>query len=190
VKNRLRTIAAILSACVCALAIAGWVRSKFVGDVVVWNGVENCGSLFVMDGVVRMLYAETGGFPPGWMYESFDWRGQTRAANVRSWEELRGTWHGWLGFKYERSQTSADGRRAAGYAQPGATVRMLHVPFWAIVLVTAILPLLALRRSQRRRQRRLTGLCVECGYDMRATPERCPECGWSAEPRPAVTYSP
>jgi hypothetical protein len=53
------------------------------------------------------------------------------------------------------------------------------LPHWAVVLLTAILPArcaLGLRR-RRREARRMRGLCPSCGYDLRATPGRCPECG-------------
>ena len=44
------------------------------------------------------------------------------------------------------------------------------------VLIVAMAATAALRRRARRREA-APGLCPACGYDLCATPERCPECG-------------
>ena len=52
-------------------------------------------------------------------------------------------------------------------------------PHWGIALLLAFLPAARLRSWLRARHKRL-GICPQCGYDLRATPDRCPECGSKA----------
>jgi hypothetical protein len=48
---------------------------------------------------------------------------------------------------------------------------------WLFVFPPAILPTCWALRYLRRRRIKRDGLCPTCGYDLRATPDRCPECG-------------
>jgi len=58
----------------------------------------------------------------------------------------------------------------------------VHVPYWAIVLAAGTLPAARLVAYRRRRRRDRAHLCPVCGYDLRASPERCPECGRDVDP--------
>jgi hypothetical protein len=54
------------------------------------------------------------------------------------------------------------------------SLRSVTLPLGAILLATAVLPLAWFRRTSKRPT---AGFCTNCGYDLCATPERCPECG-------------
>jgi hypothetical protein len=63
------------------------------------------------------------------------------------------------------------------------TAREWSVRYWVIGVVAAVLLLLPAWRLRaellimRRHIRARAGRCTFCGYDLRATPQRCPECG-------------
>jgi hypothetical protein len=54
---------------------------------------------------------------------------------------------------------------------------LVTVPHWFAVAALLVLPAKKVQRRWRDHRRRAIGLCHACGYDLRATPERCPECG-------------
>jgi hypothetical protein len=65
----------------------------------------------------------------------------------------------------------------------------LLAPFWLLVSLCALLPARQLARLVRKQVRRRRGACPTCGYDLRASPERCPECGNAFTPASADSGS-
>ncbi len=57
----------------------------------------------------------------------------------------------------------------------------LSVPHWLLMTIFALLPATRSARFTlsvvQRRHRHSRSKCSNCGYDLRATPDRCPECG-------------
>jgi hypothetical protein len=92
------------------------------------------------------------------------------------------------------SKSSVPLRRSAGFSLswdqpvPGAASMFatglfrsrydyVSFPMWSVVVISAIVPALAVRRALWKRRARRLGLCESCGYDLRASRMRCPECG-------------
>jgi hypothetical protein len=66
--------------------------------------------------------------------------------------------------------------------RPEKTIYLV-VPYWMPLMLTILLPGYWLIRFYRLSSRAHNGQCGVCGYDLRATPERCPECGTSTPAR-------
>lgn len=72
------------------------------------------------------------------------------------------------GFRYQW-------RTMSGHSS--TSVLRFMVPYWAIVLLAAWLARRAWVRARRHHAALRDGLCLSCGYDLRASDTRCPECG-------------
>jgi hypothetical protein len=83
-------------------------------------------------------------------------------------------------------QTNHFGFRYNRYSDGSAN---FWVPLWIIAGVASVATYAIGRPvviGWRRERRELKNLCPTCGYDVRATPERCPECGLAPSPLPLV----
>jgi hypothetical protein len=169
----------VVSVVLLLTTVAMWVRSHWVRDYgfvwVVWPGDE-AGRRWVKldldsgggqvevswkvwtDADRRLLQKQSGLGAAAYHYRAFD---DVPRSYARSYPPT-----GWnaIGFKWYSGRTHSS----------------VCFPYWLVMLVSAGGPAAWWLGRRRRRQRvelERAGRCVGCGYDLRATPERCPECG-------------
>ena len=166
-RRRPAHVARILSLLLCAVILAVWARSYWLHDS--WNWSTPSGR---------------AGFD--------SYRGQFSGGQVVVTPDvMRRVPRGHI-FTTSPADPAITGmpeasRSFAGFAvmyakTPGMQAWDARVPYWFLALIAAMPSATHLYR--RRRSRRRAGLCAGCGYDLRATPTRCPECGRRNEPRP------
>jgi len=100
-------------------------------------------------------------FPTGWIR----WSMGVRAPLSEHWWEK-------LGIFFRRNDD------IRSFPAPGsASTIYLRSPYWLFVVLTGIWPGVGVWTWWRRRKQFGAGRCQSCGYDLRETPQRCPECG-------------
>jgi hypothetical protein len=85
-------------------------------------------------------------------------------------------WHGPSAYSSDGPRWWDAGTRTNSGSGEAIYEVWLSARIWPIVVLATVLPGLWIIRRQRARRHR-PGFCERCGYDLRATPGRCPECG-------------
>jgi hypothetical protein len=65
--------------------------------------------------------------------------------------------------------------KAPGF--PTFSTHALVIPYWFLTLLMLSPFSIAWRRHRRTKRLLRENICPDCGYDLRASPDRCPECG-------------
>ena len=95
-----------------------------------------------------------------------------------------------IDYFYKPRRIALLGDRLIAFRWPtGHKEYALWLPMWQPLVFSLSLPVWWLHREVRERRNRrnsATQICVGCGYDLRATPERCPECGKTAARSPPL----
>ncbi len=185
-RRKLFNLAAALSLLLTVAVCVLWVRSYWTADVAgFWSrtGVPISDTIWSSTGYVSLRHWE----PPanskvqvlsrGWFYGS-----QSSAADDNSRFLGQGDADRLVPVSYYNFTWPTRGGPFDGVRE-----RVLLVPYWFLLAVTGTLPIVHFlsRRRRRRAARAAAGLCPACGYDLRATPDRCPECGTLTNPAPA-----
>jgi hypothetical protein len=185
-------VAAAASLGLCLTTAALWVRSNSRGDVLScsWIGISDHSTtrweaiMYTGRGGIELSVSRLVVPQPHrrWGEPGFEFRKSVRLKPFYAATSPSRRWWNLSAFSYffERQRWGPVGDSDQVW---------LDFPLWLLLLIFLKMPVLALRAELRRRRRYGSGCCPTCGYDLRATPERCPECG-TATARAAAATAP
>ena len=180
--RRLFTLCSAVSLLPCVATTALWLRGYWVGDL--WHFPP----VAPPPGDAAQLQGSP--FQKPWVYQYLLGSGAGRLQLVRVHKHVsmaRPAGHVAvappIGGRWFQDPGFAGGfqfrKRARAVHARGETIggRVVAIPGWLPPLLFAVAPAAWCRRRLKRRKAGRAGLCASCGYDLRASPERCPECG-------------
>jgi hypothetical protein len=174
-RRKLFTLAAAASAVLCAAVCVLWVRSHWYGDLSYHARQMSDWSLDSWRGHLTWTDSNDPDGTTVW------WQARELTGSEQDSPAFRRSWPNRVGFLY---RTEVYPRRLVSDSDwpprqhpPVLHHRYVRAPHWLVAGLLAVTPAAWLRRARRRRRRLVGGLCPRCGYDLRATPDRCPECG-------------
>ena len=149
-----------------------WCASYFAPPIVEWLGGRSHTYAAAGRGALYLgHYTGRGGFGAGTGPNAGRWSDDDVRAHERTFRAYASASH--YGFGVRRGGSALTGGRGFGYT-------VYRIPLWPLAAAAALLPAARLAAGlYRARRRRRAGavLCPTCDYDLRATPDRCPECG-------------
>jgi hypothetical protein len=165
--------ATLLSLLMLAAVVVLWVRSDLYVDGWYWDGGHGAYDLrAVRSGHGEIQYAhERTGYPS--MLVPF-------RHGFASLARTRGAFGRWI-----PNLAKASGWGPVHVARVSTYWFSVTVEDWVLAVLFGVLPALwaaGLSRKLYRRSRLSASQCPSCGYDLRATPDRCPECGRATSP--------
>jgi hypothetical protein len=151
-----------------------WYRGFHVGDGCSWVAPGRSYQLSIDSGKGNIAFSfirvdggtEHLGSAPGFHYE----RSKPMSFYALGWP-IDFNWQG-LGFLIRSFRSLLTSPAGNPWVLRWSFIAL---PRWFVLMLLAIPPAAWLIRHRRIVQG--SGLCQTCGYDLRATPDRCPECG-------------
>lgn len=162
-KRFLLTFVAVTSVLLLGVVATLWARSARFGEaaekqIMYTEGISHLAS---SRGVFTVVWLSVPDPDPMWRYQR---HAPPPEIEVLHADHTKPVWN-----------VSGLAYRAGGISKDH--VHQLILPYWMLAAPLAAVAVVTGLHAARLRRRRRPGLCCRCGYDLRASPERCPECG-------------